>query len=83
MTKANFFLVLGTKAKFLAGNLTLWETGKGKSYMCNKETTINNGGMELTVSKVQYQAFKTETSTDFGGTLIVFISRLYECIYNL
>lgn len=61
--------ILGKKAKFTAANLTLWETGKDKSYMCNKESTINlssKDGFELTVSKVQYQAFKKGNSNDFG-----------------
>lgn len=37
--------------------------------MCNKESTINlssKDGFELTVSKVQYQAFKKGNSNDFG-----------------
>lgn len=61
--------ILGTKANFTASNLTELETGKGKSYMCNKVTKLNlndKSGFELIFTDLQYQAFKTGNSKDFG-----------------
>lgn len=46
---------MGKKVKFIVVNFILWEIGKGKSYMCNKEFIINfssKDGFELIVSKV-------------------------------
>lgn len=73
----HLFSVMGTMGHFTANNVSLLETSKGKSYMCNKGATfelhddnanVNNTrrlGMET--KNLRFEAFKDGKKADFGG----------------
>jgi hypothetical protein len=74
------FLVVGKRATAVAANVTYLTTGTGKSYMCNKATTFDlHNGLAMEVSDLQYQAFKSGNTTQFGGLYICFIQMWRYC----